>query len=196
MVGHRDLQLTVEGDEKTVRGFFRGFFLGRNGVSWPLFNAELGIAHDRLLDAVQERLHLRPNHAHVIVAEPDFEAVQRALADPRAEGLELVSVRPIEGCFFRFAAHVFTRERADAVTDCFVTSAPPEVHLDGWDPVVRVDEDAAGVELYSPVHDFEWKASGTVRGPLRPVLAIHGQARRDDQVVEQPLELVLGVSLL
>jgi hypothetical protein len=186
-----DIQLVIEGEPKAALGFLRGVFVGAGIADWPLPNAEHGIENESLGEALAEWVGAREHTTRVVIAAPSWETVRDAFADPRARSGRVLSARPIEEAAFDYAFAAYSEPYGDVVRGIF--EAPPApVRSDRVDWVETRREDAGATELYAPVHEYEFHGRGTVRGPLRDVLALHDRARRCEPVDERAIRLVLG----
>lgn len=190
------VELIVEGDEKTVSGFIRGLFVGAKNTDWPVFHDELGIESETFAEQLKGWVGLSEQLTHLVVDDDALNLVRTALADPRCPGITLRDARPVLAATFEFKVKVFTEEAAAAVRDIF-ERVPPDIEVQGWAPTeTRRDADAAGVELYSPVHHYRFEGRGVASGPFRRMLYVHEQARRIEQVNEAKMKLVTGPSLV
>lgn len=146
--------------------------------------SELRLSSESFTDRVLEFLHARTHH--VVFAS----AVQaRELARTLRDGLRLEGLREIVEGRFGFKAEAYNPEIGAKIHDALNAELP-----DGIDFVEReqatVDPDAAGVELFTPVHDFVYQARGVIAGTPPGILEMNRRLHRLDFVHEEPLELV------
>jgi hypothetical protein len=164
-------ELVIEGPEdalESLHGVIRG--------------SELRLASESFADRILEFLHAR-NH-HLVFASEDQARAIRSRDDLRLEGVREV----VEGRF-GFTAEAYNPEIAAKIHEALTSDLP-----DGVDCIdlekEKVDPGAKGVELFTPVHDYVYKARGTIVGTPPGILEMNRRLHRLDFVHEEPLELV------
>ena len=174
-------ELLIEGERDEVErrlaesradGILRGWELHLEEESWS----------GRLRDL----LHLRSHH---LVFAPGARALELVRELASAPGLRVEAVRRVIRASFRFTAECYNREEAGEIKGAFLSAPPPGVRVEDFTESEEVDPEARGVELYAPAHDYVYRASGRVTGPLPGVIEMHRRARRLDFVKEGRIEV-------
>jgi hypothetical protein len=186
-VTDRDV-IIAEGPEGTVRAFVSGFLAGRAvdraavvyGSDLPLDQGSLG-----------ERLRaLLPGGRHEALLLVDAR-IGRALAGAmRAAddlGLGVAEHQRLVAAWFTFAAETPSREAAARIHELITRFEPGVMLVD--EEREEFDPDAAGVELYAPVHAYMFRARGRITGELDGVVAIYRQLGDTDFVTVEAIRL-------
>jgi hypothetical protein len=182
-------EIVVTGSAKALRGFIAGFEAARDVRDVVLLGEDLEV--EGLPFAERLRALVGPGAPHLLIApERSGHAIAAAIEARGAEaGLDLRSVRVIVSARFAFKAKAFAPEVAARIKTALFDSLPEGVALEGLEQEERRESEARGTELYSPVHDYTWTATGAFVGPLPGVLEMHRRARDEKFVEPQPLHL-------
>lgn len=182
-------EIVVTGPAKALRGFLAGFEVARDAHDVVLLGTDLGV--EGLPFAERLRALVGSGTPHLVIApERSARALAAAIGARGAEaGLELRAVRVIASARFAFKARAFALDVADRVRTALFQALPAGVTLEGLEQQERREADAHGTELYSPVHDYTWEATGAFVGPLPGVLEMHRRAREEKFVEPEPLHL-------
>lgn len=148
--------------------------------------SEIDLASESLLDRILELLDAQTHH---LLYAPVAHADVIARTVEESPDLELTSRREIVEAHFRFQAETFNRDVAKAIHSA-LGDLPEGVKLVGLQELEETDPSAAGVELYSPEHDFTFRASGRVHGPFPGALEMHRRLDELDFVKVGRLHLV------
>ena len=160
-------ELIIEGSEDALPGdVIRG--------------SELRLASESLTDRVLEFLHARTHH--VVFASADH--VREIARDFQVESLREV----VEGSF-GFKAEAYNPEIGAKIHDALNSNLPDGIMCVDLEKEERHPE-AKGVELFTPAHDYVYKARGTIVGTPPGILEMNRRLHRLDFVHEEPLELV------
>ena len=162
-------ELLIEGSEDELESLLQG----RDDV---IRGSELRLASESFADRILEFLHAR-NH-HVVFAP---ESLAREL---RPETIREV----VEG-HFGFKAEAYNPEIGAKIHDALNSNLPDGVMCVDLEKEERHPE-AKGVELFTPAHDYVYKARGTIVGKPPGILEMNRRLCRLDFVHEEPLELV------
>jgi hypothetical protein len=183
-------ELYVEGDHSVVRGFVAGF-LGGSCVDAPvLVNSDHGIVDDGFARQMAERIHLVETVTHLIVAEGVRETFINALQQHGAKlGLKLCGEFAIARARVKFAWEVYAPNEAVKIRRLFENERPAAVELTGYDPVEIVNNNAGDPGMYTPVHSFTVKASGTAQGPPDAIVGWVAMLEENDFIQLDRIEL-------
>src|SRR5215210_1996330 len=164
-------ELVIEGPEdalESLHGAIRG--------------SELRLASESFADRILEFLHAR-THYLVFASEDQARAI-RGREDLRLEGVREV----VEGRF-GFTAEAYNPEIGAQIHEALNSELPEGIACIDLEKEER-HPDAKGVELFTPVHDYVYKARGTIVGTPPGILEMNRRLHRLDFVHEEPLELV------
>ena len=177
-------ELVIEGRDRAMDDLLAAH---QESPEWAsVRGSEIDLATETLLDRILEFLDAQTHH--LLYAPADHaETIARAVAE--SPDLKLTSRREILEAYFRFQAETFNRDSAAAIQTA-LESLPEGVQLVGLQQQEETDPSAAGVELYSPEHDYIFRASGRVHGPFPGALEMHRRLKDLDFVKAGKLHLV------
>ncbi len=162
------VELELKGSRDRAIGFVEGFRLaGHERHVW--FCPREHLDHGGLLDALKERMHLE---THVILSRELADRIVEALEESDLLDLEVEETHEIEYVELPFEFKCFSRDDALDIRARIEKDLPEEVTLEDYEVKEEVDEGAAGVEMYSPVHDFIAAGKGRYVGPVPGVMEI------------------------
>jgi hypothetical protein len=175
-------EVIIEGREEAIREILPG--VASDGDA-PLWGEELDLHAATLPERLLEMLGARTHHL-LFVPASQIGALTRTLQS-RPE-IRLERVREILGGGFSFQAEVYSRETAALIREA-LHALPPEVRLEDFEDDEKVDLDAHGVELYTPVHEYTYRASGRFTGLPPGLFEVHRKLKALDFVHQDKLEL-------
>jgi len=183
-------ELVLAGDDEVARGLVVGLQIGACAEDPALIGMEEELAEGSLSVHLRELIGGKGRLTHFVVSAGLAARVQSAA--PRLEAqarLRVVAVKPIASAGFDLAFHAFTRAQAEAI-EALLAALPAAARLEGYAENEKVDADAAGLEAYSPAHEYELKGKGRVVGRVDAVVA----ARR--AMAAQPLLQLARIELV
>ena len=160
-------EIVVKGDDNLLKGFIRGFELGRSleGGVWLCADHPIHAGH-------LKRLRLHGRHLHAVCTSASRKSVLAAFAKAVETGIEVVFDKKIVRASFEFEFDTYSREVAASIKKIFNT-LPTGLGLLAYEPKETVDKKARGVELYSPVHEYRFEGKGRIEGDFEKLLAVH-----------------------
>ena len=159
-------EIVVNGDEKILKGFVRGFQLGRS------IEGGFYLCGDHPIDDEHvRRLGLRGHSVHIVATPAVRKSFLAAFAGAPECGFEVVTDRPILRASFGFTFDTYSREVASAIKG-ILKNLPAGLQLLSYEPSETVDQKARGVELYSPAHDYRFEGKGKIEGDFAKLLAV------------------------
>ena len=178
--------VVVEGQERTLRAFVAGF-AGDRGIdpAGVVLGDDVGLE----VSSIGEWLLELVGQGHHVVLAP--EALGAALADAIAQkgkdvGLRVERVHGIESASFAVHVETFSREVSAAVRDA-LDPLPAAVRLDDRQEQEESTGEPHGVELYAPVHEYSYRMSGRVTGPVAGVLEVRRRLGEIEAASLEPL---------
>ncbi len=162
-----EMELLGPGDQAV--GFVEGFRLGARaaGPVWYVGREQVDVGG--FLERLRQRLHV---DTHVILPEGLAGAVRDALAASPLVELEVGTVRAIDRAELGFRFEVFSRDEGAAVRRVIEEDLPEGVRLEGYEVSEETAEDARGVELYTPVHEYVLSGRGRYVGEVPGVIEL------------------------
>lgn len=175
-------EVIIEGREEAIREILPG--VASEGDA-PLWGEELDLHAATLPERLLELLGARTHHL-LFVPASQIGALTRTLqAKPE---IRLERVREILGGGFSFQAEVYSQDTAALIREA-LHALPPEVRLEDFADDEKVDPDAHGVELYTPVHEYTYRARGRFTGLPPGLFEVHRKLKALDFVHQDKLEL-------
>ena len=164
-------ELVIKGDEMLLKGFIRGFELGRSleGGFW--------LGGDHPVDTGHlKRRRLRGNYVYAICTSAVRKSILDALSNAPDCGFEILSNKKIARASFAFKFDTFNREVAASIKG-ILHPLPAGLQILGYEPNETEDKKARGVELYSPVHDYRFEGKGRIEGDFEKLLAVRAKLK-------------------
>jgi len=181
------VEMELKGPADQALGFVAGFRAAQEDPS-PVWVAGLeNVDVEGVLHALRTRLHLE---RHVITGKEQAEAMAAAIAKSDILDLEVGFIREISRAELAFEAKCYSKKEADAIRSVLEDDLPEDVRLEGYDIKKTVREDAKGVELYGPVHDYICEASGRYVGPVPGVIEMARRLDDQDFIHPEKVDLV------
>lgn len=163
------VELTLEGSGEYLHGFVAGFAAGRGRRFETFFGGEAGFATEGVGQKVRHALGLGGEIHRVLVdteaAGPLREALAAARVTIRAE-------REVAAAYFDYRFTLFNPEIAGRLLAA-LRDLPEGVRLVGHEQNQETDPAARGVELYTPVHDYELRGHGRAEGPVDKIVGLY-----------------------
>lgn len=176
-------EMVIEGKEEEVRSLLPG--VASDGER-PIWGADLELHTGSFPDRIREFLGARCHHL-LLVPASQAGALVRVLRE-RPE-VHLEQVREVLSGRFPFEAEAYAPDVAARIKGVVHAPLPPGVVLEGCEEKEKVDPDAAGVELYSPVHRYTYRCHGTFSGTAPGIFQIHRTLQELDFVHQEDLEI-------
>lgn len=182
-------EVVFRGKPKVVRACLSGLLLGA-GRQAPVFYSFLdGVHHEGKAEKLAGLVGARGSDCHVIVdAETAtwLRGLSRAIT--AETGLVIASNRRIRGASMDVRYHTYGKKYEDEIL-ALLRDLPAGVRLSGFRQDTRLDARGRGLEIYSPVHEFESLGEGSVSGPVDELIRL----RR--RLAEHPLLRVADIRL-
>lgn len=165
-------EVVFRGKPKVVRAFLSGLLIGAQRRAQVYYSFLEGVRHEGRGEKLAEMVGMRSTDCHVIVdaATADWlKGLSRAIATET--GLLVTANRRIRGASLALKYQAYAQRYEDEIM-AVLDDLPPGVRLSGLKREVRTDPAAKGIEAYSPAHEFEAKASGTLTGPVDALIGL------------------------
>lgn len=165
-------EVVFRGKPSIVRAFLSGLLMGAGRQAQVYYSFLEGVKHEGRAEKLAEMVGVRDSDCHVIVDAATAGWLKGLARGIAAEtGLEIAANRRIRGASLALKYHAYAQRYEDEIMAA-LGDLPAGVRLTGMKREVRTDPRAKGVEAYSPVHEFEAKASGTLTGPVDALIVL------------------------
>ncbi len=167
-------EVVFEGNFDIICGMLEGFMLAK-GKKWEWHpSRESGVDAETFTDIIKEWASLKTRLHHTIIEEEFYNSLQNDMKtrdDLRyIKSKYIKSTREIKGCSFRFNAEAYAKKYADEIKD-IIAKGQQGIVIEGYAPEEVIDKSGKGVELYSPVHDYEFRCEGTAKGDFGSIIS-------------------------
>ena len=161
-------ELVIKGNGKLLKGFIRGYQIGRD------IKSELYFCKDHPFEShhLKEVLTFRGNHVHFICTAKTRQGIISAIRKAKDLEFELITDERLKKIYFDFEFKTASRKVAGEIKRIFSTIRN-DLKLVGYKPSESIDEGAKGVEFYTPAHDYRFEGGGRVSGDLDSLLRFH-----------------------
>jgi hypothetical protein len=190
MQGYREM--IFEGSLPIVKAFLAGLRLGRAWVAEYYFSEECSISAESKGQRIFEKLGLRTDVTHVLVAERLAGAVATGVRATRAEtGIVLRLERRVRSASFGYHFAVYNRNTATRIRK-LLARMPEDLTLEDAEQSEDLHPGARGAEGYAPEHEYVFSGKGRVKGPFEHVLAFHQILGASKWVTRDMISLTTG----
>jgi len=102
--------------------------------------------------------------------------------------IKILSARPIkEG---KFTIKIKDASKKDATSlRHLIHEKPPEVVVSGWQEKEKTDKNGKGIELYAPLHEYTFKASGSFSGEIAALIEFRQKLTAHSTVAAEVIKL-------
>ncbi len=161
------VEMELRGPADQALGFVEGYRAARPDAG-PIWVAGLeNVDLDGFLTALRTRLNLE---RHLILGREMAETFREALSRSRLLDLEVGEIRPIDHAELPFRFECYSRREGEAIRRLVEEDLPEGIRLEGYEVEEIVREDARGVELYGPVHDYILRGEGRYVGDVPGII--------------------------
>jgi hypothetical protein len=169
-------EVIVEGSLDIVKGFVLGYLEGSGIQGEAIFGEEHHVENESKLGQLMRLLHVKGAQVHMIVGMGLHNLLKEAVSRRKEElKVKIVSVREIDYASFDFSYKAFKKEIGETLKAKF-GNLPAGLVMEGnYVPAERIIPEGKGVEVYAPLHEYELKAKGKIRGDIKPVIDFYGE---------------------
>jgi len=168
-------ELVIKGDAKLLKGFLRGYQIGRELKSELYFCADHPIKTHHL----KEILTFRGGHVHIVCSANARRGIISAIQKAKDLEFEPVADERLKKVYFDFEFETASRKVAGEIKRMFST-LKAGLKLTGYEPNESIDEEARGVEIYTPAHEYRFTGKGRIEGDLDALLGFHKKLDEND----------------
>jgi len=138
------------------------------------FSDKAGVKAETISDIIKEWISLSNKIHHVIMESELLNSIKKSLENLDESDVlsrpSIKSVKAIKSASFRFKFATYGKKYGDEIKN-LLDKLPGGLSMKDYAPVEKVNENAKGVELYSPAHDYSFEGSGVITGPVDEAIA-------------------------
>lgn len=174
--------VVIEGSEDLVRGYVEGLASCQDLDEESIIIPEEHLEKRAVFHSLLKILQLKEDKIHLIVERTVWSALSDTISSGKKPApFKILAAKPVRAASFDFSLRAFSRDIAERIKQ--KVSNPPEgieVKFSKWQEEVRPG--AKGVEAYTPEHDYELQASGSVTGPPAAVIELYERLETDELI--------------
>lgn len=180
-------ELVIAGPKAATQAFATGFLAGAR--SGGFFGTDVGLEPASLGERLRGLLGEGSHHAFFAPAAVVAPLAEALRSHGAALGLGGEHPRDVRDARFGFRAEAFSREAAARIRDALFASVAPGVRIEDRSETEETHPDAHAADVYAPVHEYAYRASGRVAGPLPGVVDLRSRAAACEHVQVEPLHV-------
>jgi len=186
-------EVVIEGHFDLMKGFIMGFLAGRGIEGGVFFDQECHIEGGCSTGPLMRLIGARDNVSIVIVGSGLHDLLVAALnRHPHVIPLRIRKVRKVLSAAFNCKFRTYSREVGAELKD-IVNRIPEGVDgKSGFEMHEKLDPEGKGIELFTPLHDYELTGKGRISGSVKGVLDLYQRLERFEVVELGELELTFG----
>ena len=183
-------EVVIEGHFERSHGLLLGLVMGARARGHLYFSHEEGV-RATFGERLREAVGFHAPVCHVLVDKTMSDLLGRHAKRIAAEsGVHIRQKKRVKSAGFEFSYRAYAPRYAQEIRD-LIAGLPPGVQLAGEPPREHVDQTAAGVEVYAPVHHYEFEGEGEIRGRIDLVIAARRRLKEHPLVRVERIELQL-----
>ncbi|MHB8770581.1 MAG: hypothetical protein ACYC7J_06265 [Syntrophales bacterium] len=186
-------EIVIEGQLDLAKGFVMGFLVGRGIEGSAFFDDACHIGSEDAAGPLIRLISAHDNVSTLIVGAGLYDLLVAALnRHPQAIALGLKSVRPILSAALMCSFRTYSREVGGKIKEIFGCIPDGVDGNSAFEMHEKTDPEGKGVELFTPLHDYELTGKGRISGSVRGVLDLYERLKRFEVVELGELELTYG----
>ncbi len=184
------VEVVFESNQKYLEGFLQGYLLGKKADLRYYFSRAVGVKAESLSEKIREWATLSDKYHYLIMEKKLYEAIMQtgAVQDAGEALVKVVAVQRVKSGQFEVAINSASRDESKAVKE-MLKLRPPVVEMIDWQQSVEIDKEARGVELYTPAHEYQFKASGSFKGAVDVLIAFRQKLTEFSSVTAKEIKL-------
>jgi hypothetical protein len=189
-------EVVIEGNLDLMKGFIMGFLTGR-GIEGGIFFDDACRIEGECAAGPLMRLVSAHGNTHIVIVGSELHDLIVAALNKREHviPLHIKKVRQVLSAAFYCTFRTYSRE-VGAELKAIVNGIPEGVDgKSGFEMHEKIDPEGKGVELYTPLHDYELTGKGRISGSVKGVLDLYQRLERFEVVELGELELTFGKTL-
>ncbi len=168
--------VVIEGKEKQTRAFIEGLIVGADAYGSIWFIDDLDVERETIFDWIKDMV-LPDTAFSIMVEEQLFSLIERGIKDEALTfKAKILASKTVKNASFKFSLECFSKEHGKKIKKLLEERPDGVFVTEETKFTTKISPDAKGMELYAPVHDFEYKGAGVIYGKPRDVVRIYLQA--------------------
>jgi len=181
-------------ENQFIKGFLQGFLCG-SGKAYRFFiSSESGVKAESFSDKLKELAALSETHKHVIIEEEFLCVLKDNAAASRLfeTSATFLTAKPIKRGEF------FLKVKDASMTDALsikqlISDKPTTINVADWQAKEITNKDAKGIELYTPLHDYLYDASGSFSGEIEALIDFRQKLSLHSSVTAGTIQLEFDI---
>jgi hypothetical protein len=185
------IQIVFEAKEEYLQGLLAGYRMAKGIELKYFFNHAAGVKAESLSEKIKEWSSLSDKFQYVILEQGLYTLLKEsgdASGPVRGAGYKILSARRILSGLFSVKVKDASPVDTAAIKQ-LVADKPAELQTIAWQEKEIRDEQGKGVELYTPVHEFVFHASGSFKGPIEALIAFRLRLTEHSALSAKEIEL-------
>lgn len=182
--------VVIKGNERDARAFIEGLVVGADAYGSIYFVNDLNEDAEGFISWFKGLVSPDDNVITLLVDGTLHDILIKGINDSSHDiKVEVVASKRVEKASFCFEFKVFSKEHGEAIKK-LLEELPTGVEITEETKFkTNINEEAAGVELYSPVHEYEYKGRGCIFGQVRKVVEIYQKAQKEPLIQLDELKI-------
>jgi len=189
-------EVVVEGSLDLMKGFVTGFIAGRGIEGGISFDRESHVEEESAVGHLLRLVGVRDNTFTVIVGSGLYDLLVAALKKHQPViPLRILKVRKVLSAAFHCEFRTYSREVGAKLKEILSRISKGVDGKSGFEMHEHLDPEGKGIEMFTPLHDYELTGKGRISGSVKKVLDLYHRLGRFEVVELGELELEFGKTL-
>jgi hypothetical protein len=190
------VETVIEGHVELMKGFVMGFLAGRGIEGGAFFDEACHIGGEDAAGPMVRLVRAHGNVSTLIVGSGLYDLLVAALnRHPQVIALRITKARRVLSAAFTCTFKTYSREVGEKIKESLSCAREGVDGESGFELHEKIDPEGKGVELYTPLHNYELTGKGRISGSVKGVLDLYQQLGRFEVVKLGELELTYGETL-
>lgn len=182
--------VVIKGNEKDARAFIEGLVVGADAFGSIYFVNDLNEETEGLISWFKGLVSQDDNVITLLVDGNLLDLLLKGINDSSHDvKVDVVAAKRVEQASFCFSFKAYSKEHGEEIKKLFENLPKDVSHTEDTKFELKIDSEAAGVELYSPVHEYEYMGKGCVFGRVRKVVEIYLKAQKEPLIQLEELKI-------
>jgi len=165
-------EIVIEGPFVLVKGFLMGYLYGSKKEFRYFFHRKHGIRRETFREFIKELFEFE-SYVHLCLENNILQEFLGAVENAKDKiGLEVKSIRNINGANFSFSYEIFNKDIGQEIKTIF-DNCSSGVKLKDFNTDEQSAKDAEGIEAYAPAHSYIARGSGKAEGNILDVMDLY-----------------------
>lgn len=195
-MNERYYEVVIEGNLDLMKGFVMGFLAGRGIEGGVFFDEACHIEGECSTGPLLRLIGARDDNCIMIVGSGLHDLLVTALRKHEAVlPLRVRKVREVLSAAFICEFRSYSREVGAQLKEILSGIPAGANGKSGFEMHEKLDPEGKGLEMFTPLHDYELTGKGRISGSVKEVLDLYHRLGRFEVVELGELELTFGKTL-